>query len=74
MALGREYDDLRTQQIRIEIRDTRLHGVRSTAGGIVLEHVGETLLEIQGDTFTHDAHTVDRVDEGVCLARKDVPY
>ena len=75
MTLGREVDDIARpgKLVGIEYEHApRLHLAPLAGGRIGLKICREGILELQGDTPTHHADAVDRVDQCLGLRFQDV--
>jgi hypothetical protein len=72
VALGGEVDDVpRIQQVRWDDKHpARPHLIRPAGPLVEPEVFGIGLLELQGDTLTHDADTVHRVHQSFGVALK----
>lgn len=65
VTFGREVEDVRRTRTPVQIRLAEPNPASLAALPIVLEHVRESVLELEGDALAHDADGVHRVDEGL---------
>jgi hypothetical protein len=56
------------------MRLAELHFTSGTAGLIILEHLGKTLLEFQRQAFAHDPDAVDGIYQRLRFRMKDIGF
>lgn len=72
MPSGRKVQDGFFSGIPIKIRLTRQHGTGGASDLVIMEHFRIPELELQGNAFTHNADTVDRVDKSFHPGIKEI--
>jgi len=68
VALSRKVDDVLGVGWRIgglNEHGSEMHLVRLACAGVPAVVIRKSLLELQGDSLTHDANAVDRIDQGL---------
>lgn len=67
VIFGREILNPWFNETSINARLPKLYLMILAASGVVFEHIRETLLELECQSFSHDSNTIDGVDERLSL-------
>ena len=73
MVLGGEIQNPWRTQAPIEIRLSELYLPSFAEPNVIIEHIRESLLELKGNAFTHNANAVDGIDQRLRFRREKIP-